>query len=144
MNEMNMRKQRGVAVIELAILLVPLIILTFGMTELGRAVHYYNGIVSSTRAAARYLSTVPEGQGEDGARCVAVYGNPGCSGTPLVPGLTTGMVQIRYQHGVEAGPGTVEMVRVTVEGYPFRSMVPFVVRDMTFASIGTSMRQPVA
>lgn len=145
MTAMNIPRQRGAAAIEFGILLIPLIIMTFGMTELGRAVYYYNGLVSSTRAAARYLGTYRPGEAEDAARCIAVHGNPGCTGPTLVPGLTTGMVQIGYEHAVDTGAGTtIELVRVSVEGYPFSSLVPMVVSDMTFAPIGCTMRQPVA
>ena len=135
------RTQRGVAAIEFAILVVPLLIMAFGMTELGRVVYYYNSMVSSTRAAARYLGTEPEGSGEEAARCIAVHGDPGCQGAVLIPGLTTDMVHISTQTGVDTGTGTIDLVRVTIEGFPFHSLVPMVVADMTFGAIGCTMRQ---
>src|SRR5512142_2752935 len=105
-----MRAQRGAAAVEMAILLIPLVIMAFGMTELGRAFYYYNGLVSSTRDASRYLSMQPHGEGEAAALCLAVNGNPQCSGAPVVPGLTTAMVHISYENDVDTGNGQVDLV----------------------------------
>lgn len=134
-------RQGGVAAIEFAILLVPLLIMTFGLTELGRAFYYYGSVVKSTRAAARYLSTQLVGAGYAEARCIAVYGQTTCTGDALVPGLTTDMVNIVATAGVETGAGALDMVKVEIQGFPFVSYVPFVIKDIAFAPISTSMRQ---
>jgi TadE-like protein len=144
----RIHKHRGAAAVEFAILLIPLVVMAVGMTEIGRTLYYYNGLLSSTRSAARYLGTVAPGEGEAAARCIAVHGNPGCSGPALVPGLTTAMVHIGYEH-IADDPEVdtdvaLDLVRVTVEGYPFASLVPMVVADMTFAPIGCTMRQAAA
>lgn len=49
-------KQDGVAIIELAILLVFLLLLTWGITEIGRAFWYYSAMQKATREGARYVS----------------------------------------------------------------------------------------
>lgn len=134
-------RQRGVAAIEFAILLIPLLIIVFGMTELGRAVYYYNQAVVSTRDAARYLSMQGSGEGEAEARCLAVYGRPACEGEPLVHGLTPDMVNITYEASVDTGHGSINLVRVSIEGYPYASLVPGFVRDFVFGPISCSMRQ---
>jgi Flp pilus assembly protein TadG len=145
MDMMNIAKRggrrKGVAAVEFAILLIPLVIMVFGMTELGRAFYYYNGLLNSTRDASRYLSTQGRGEGEAEARCLAVHGNVNCTGDALVPGLATGMVQIAYETGVETGHGSVDLVRVTVDGFPFLAVVPFVVSNMVFGPIASTMRQ---
>jgi len=135
------QRLRGVAAVELAILLVPLVIMTFGMTELGRAFYYYNSLLKSTRDASRYLSMQSRGEGEAQARCLAVHGEAVCGGETLVPGMTTGMVQIAYETGVETGHGAIDLVRVTITGFPFSSFVPLVVTDMVFGPIASTMRQ---
>lgn len=139
-----MRRQRiqhGSAAVELAILLIPMVVMVFGMTELGRAVYYYNGLVSSTRDAARYLSTVAPGAGEPQAACLAVYGNPQCEGDAVVPGLTTGMVRVDRYAGVDTGHGPINLVSVSITGYPFESAVPYVIPDLRYAAISCTMRQ---
>lgn len=143
---MRRRFQRGVAAIEFAILLIPLFILVGGMTELGRALYNYNQLVSATRDAARYLTMQAPGEGEAQARCLAVHGNPACSGDPILPGLTTAMVKIEYEPAVEieyggTPVGSIDLVHVKIEGYRYFSMVPAVVPEMIFASAATTMRQ---
>ena len=134
-------RQGGVAAVEFAVLLIPLMIMTFGMTELGRAFYYYNSLLKSARDASRYLSMHARGEGEAGARCLTVYGKTDCDGEVLVPGLGTGMVQITYETGVETGQGSIDLVTVTIVGFPFSSFVPFVVASMVFGPIASTMRQ---
>ncbi len=136
-----LRRQQGVAAVEMAILLIPLVIMTFGMTELGRAFYYYNGLLKASRDASRYLSTQPRGEGETEARCLAVHGKAVCQGDTLVPGVTTQMVHIRYATGVETGHGAIDLVTVEISGLPFSSFVPAVIEGMVFGPIATTMRQ---
>jgi Flp pilus assembly protein TadG len=91
----TLKRERGAALVELAIVLPLLLTLFGGMVELGRAIYQYETLTKSARVAARYLSqysaldpsyastTIPA------AQCLAVYGNTGCTGTPLATGLTT-------------------------------------------------------
>ncbi|KVK71937.1 pilus assembly protein TadG [Burkholderia cepacia] len=92
-------RARGVAAVEFALVLVPMIMLATGVAEFGRAIYQYETLTKATRDAARYLSVwlptdsaYPVSQ----AQCLAVYGSTTCgsSGTELVPGLTTSMVTI--------------------------------------------------
>jgi len=150
-------KQRGVAAIELGLLIAVLLVpLTFGVTELGRAVFQYNILVKATRNADRYLST--QGAGDLAnltiARCLAVYGNRTCSGNALIPNLTTAMVSVTYVSSypiadpaapITVNPlnptGVLNLVTVSISGYPFTSLVPFVVPSLNFGEISTTMRQ---
>jgi Flp pilus assembly protein TadG len=143
-------KQRGMAAVELAILLIPLVLLAFGITEFGRAIYQYNTLTKATRDATRFLSGQGPGDPADitPAQCLAVYGNKDCQGIPLAPNLTTAMVSIcdsvscpaLYQNQ-PTGSGVINLVSVTITGYPFTSLVPFVVPSMTFGAISTTMRQ---
>jgi Flp pilus assembly protein TadG len=144
-----LKKQRGVAAVELGIVIIPLVLCAFGITELGRAVYQYNTLAKATRDAARFLSTQGAGDANDFtiARCLAVHGNRTCTGAPLVPGLTTGMVNVldssnsASHAGQATGSGVVNLVTVQVAGYSFTSLMTFVVPSMTFGPIGTTMRQ---
>lgn len=80
--------QKGVALVELALILPLLLLLTFITTEFGRAMFEYNAITKSTRDAVRYLSFQTPGAQVTEARNLIVYGNLGGTGTPLVRGLT--------------------------------------------------------
>jgi hypothetical protein len=52
------RGQAGTAVIEFAFVMVFLLLLTIGITEIGRAFWYYNALQKAARDGARCLSTV--------------------------------------------------------------------------------------
>ncbi|GAB3545528.1 hypothetical protein GCM10027343_22070 [Noviherbaspirillum agri] len=132
--------QRGAAAIEFALMLVIMIPLAFGITELGRAFYQYNSLVKATRDGARVLAK--GGSGAAGAaRCFTVYGNPTCSGTPVIEGLAEAMVQTTTDQEVQLGALTVKMATVTITGYQFKSLVPMVVTDIGFGPISSTMRQ---
>ncbi len=145
----SLYRQRGVAAVEMGIVLIPLVTLLFGITEFGRAFYQYNTLAKATRDGARYLSQQGPGDAtEIGiAKCLVVYGNQDCTGSPLVPGLTTAQVSVcdsttcpstHWQQGVSP---PINLVTVTVTGYAFFSAVPFVVPNITFNDISTTMRQ---
>jgi Flp pilus assembly protein TadG len=148
MTGFNEHKQNGVAAVEFAILLVPLLLMVFGITELGRAFYQYNTLDKATRAAARYKSMSGPGALEAETRCLAVFGNTACAGTPLLNGLTVNMVTIDYATNVATGSGGINLVKVTIndpgapERFGFVSVVPFVIPDITFGPVSTTMRGP--
>lgn len=146
----GLRKQRGVASVELAFLLIPLLLLTFGTTEFGRAIYQYNTLAKASRDAARYLSGQSAGDAVDlaTAKCLAVYGNADCSGAALLPGLTASMVSVcdsvscpSTHLNQTTGSGVLNLVTVTISGYQFTSLVPFIAPNLTFSNISTTMRQ---
>jgi Flp pilus assembly protein TadG len=156
------QRQSGIAAVEFAILLIPLLVIATGITEFGRAMYYYNTIAKVARDAARLMSTqTPTDPDYPGltsrATCTAVYGNQACSGAPLVPGLTTAMVSIcdrascpGTHANVPTGTGVINLVTFTIGGpnnpYPFQSLAPFTpalfgVASFNFGPIGVTMRQ---
>jgi Flp pilus assembly protein TadG len=146
----NHFQQRGVAAVEFAILLPLLLLIVFGITEFGRALHYYNTIVKATRDAARYAMTQQPGGGADAVtQCLAVYGNTDCSGNPLAPGLTTAMVSVcdwprcAATHQAQGASPVVNLVTVTITGYTFQSLVPFATANLSsivFDDISSTMK----
>lgn len=87
------RSQLGVALVEFALVLPLLLVMTFIVTEFGRAIYQYHLLTKSVRDAARYLSTQAPGTGGTAARNLVVYGNTTGTGSPLATGLTTSNVQ---------------------------------------------------
>lgn len=145
----SLSRQRGVAAVELGLLLTPLVLMIFGTTELGRAIYSYNTLSKTVRDAARHLSQ--HGPGDTTiaaeARCLAVYGTSDCTGTAVAPGLTTAMVALcdaSLCAGTHAnqptGLGSVNLVTVSVQGYAYNSVVQFVVPNMTFNNIAATLR----
>jgi len=122
------KKQNGVALVEFALILPLLLILTFITTEFGRALYQYNTIAKSLRDASRYLSTqdpsiaTTDPSKITTARNLVVYGNPAGSGSPLVLGLTTSHVPTPTWQFKGSGPA-INTVTIKVTGYKFRPLL---------------------
>ena len=148
-------KQSGVAAVEFAILFIPLIFIAFGMTEYGRALYEYDTLAKSARNATRYLSTQAPGNGFVVAKNLAVYGNESGTLPALAPGLTTGMVSICDSsfpdttcpgYSAAVNGGGVNLVSVTIDGYPFVPVVSLVnlnfgLGPFIFGPISVTMHQ---
>lgn len=149
---------RGVAAVEFALLLIPLLILVFGVIEFGRALFQYNTLAKAVRDSARFLSVESPSDASypvAKARCLTVFGNTECTGAPLVPGLTIAMVKVCHPvdashcpgenfSAVATGFGSINLVTVKIVGYPFKSLsLPFVpgLDSIVFGPIHTTMRQ---
>lgn len=149
------KHQRGVAAVEFGILIIPLTLMLFGLTEYGRAIYQYNTLVKATRDATRYLTTVAPGNGWVQARCLARHGNTTCTGPLLAPDLTDDKVVIcdatncTATHSlVPTGSGAVNLVTITITNYEFQSLINFPIGglsvgapDITFGDISNTMRQ---
>jgi hypothetical protein len=90
----------GSAVLETAIIMPVAISLMVGGVEFARIYANYDTVKKSVRNATRYLARVPSDQicsgwGLSNAKNLAVYGNVAGTGSPLVPGWTTGMVTLQ-------------------------------------------------
>lgn len=158
---MKQHKQRGVAAVEMALIMMPMLILCFGIVELGRALYMYNGLVKATRGAVRYmttqsLSSPPTGETAASirlkARSLAVCGATDCSGKEsLTPGLVLAQVSVcdllscpTTHSNVSTGQGTANLVSITIGGtgaaaYDFTSLMPWVIPNITFAPVTTTM-----
>jgi hypothetical protein len=153
------RLQRGVVAVELALVSIPLIVLSLVVFEYGRAMFVYNTLVKASRDGARYLSGFDPGDPTNypvaNAKNRVVYGlHPVPGGAlPLAQGLTLGMVTVCDRINACAGQtflnvpagasGTINLVQVRITGYTFVPLVPGVSRllSVTFEPISTTMRQ---
>jgi len=152
--------QKGVALVEFALILPLLLILTFITTEYARAMYEYNSLAKSVRNAARYLST--KGYGPTGclttklayhitATNIAVYGNPAASGQPLARGLSPSNISagdICYATTTTSVP-TIRTVTIRISGYTFQSLFTsvtglrwgnFTFGNINFEDIAATMR----
>lgn len=147
---MRKSQQQGGVLVEFALLLGPLLILAFGITEFGRAMFQYNAIAKAVRDSARHLSQFAPGDPVRiaEARSLAYCGWIDCTNKdPIVRGLTPEQVYIfdrtsNADYNLQStGRGTVNLVRVAVEGFEFRSVAPAFVPDITFDPIHATMVQ---
>ena len=111
-------KQQGMAVVEFALILPLLLLLTFVTTEFGRALYQYNTITKSVRNAARYLSMQTPGTHIDEAKNLVVYGNTVGTGAPLALGLEVINVLPPSWQTTGSEP-LINTVKITVSGYQF-------------------------
>ncbi|MCB1907101.1 MAG: pilus assembly protein [Rhodocyclaceae bacterium] len=151
---------RGVAAVELALLSIPLMMLTVAAVDFARAMFVYDQLAKAARDGARYLSlfdpTVAAEYPTDAAKSRMLYGSasPGDSPSPIVPGLTTAMIKICDRidasacdgetfGGVVTPSGSINLVKVKIEGYVFTPIFPGVSRlaTITFEPIAATMRQ---
>lgn len=139
-------RQRGVAIIEFALITPFLLVLTLMVTELGRAVYEYNLVVKSTRDAVRYLSTQQQNTHTTEAANLIVYGNLTGTGTPLARGLSLSSVQAPVWQTAGTDP-LINTVTVRVSNYKFQPLVNSVfgltLGPITFSDITATMRAPL-
>ena len=142
---MNRKKVRGSVAVEMAFLIIPLIVLAFGIAEFGRAMYEYNTLTKSVRGAVRHLSqSVPSAELQAEAVKLAVYGTViGTTSTPLLPNLSESNVAITSV----VAPTGVTMATVTITGYTFDFIFnPLVffgntTTNITFDDIHATMQQ---
>lgn len=148
------QKQKGVALVEFALVLPFLLLLSVVAIDFGRAIWEYNTLTKSVRDAARYLSIQTPGTRIDVARNLMVYGNRSGTGAPLAIGLTLANVPPPTAGVPRSGccfwqaAGTapvINTVTVRITGYTYTPMFSTVlglqaVGPLTFPDISATMR----
>lgn len=114
------RNERGIQLVEVAIV-VPIFLMLFGATaEFGRYFYEYTTLAKASRGGVRYLATnIVTGGNDTIAKNIVVYGNPGGTGTPILTNLTTSQVVITRQGGSPILPQT---VTIQITGYTHQSI----------------------
>jgi hypothetical protein len=93
-------RQRGLVVVELAIVLPLIILIMFATAELGRALFQYSTLTKAVEAGARYYASAVQDPFTDPAvalsrtRNLVVYASPASSGDAVLPGFGTGDVAV--------------------------------------------------
>ena len=140
-----MKREQGVALVEFALTRPMLLFLILITTEFGRAYYQYQTITKSVREAARYLSVRSPGVDTAKAKNIVVYGNPGGTGTPVLPGLTLSNVPDPTWGTIGSYPA-INIVTIKVSGYTFLPLVAGVswvsFKGIIFSPIQATMRSP--
>ncbi|MGI9167775.1 MAG: TadE/TadG family type IV pilus assembly protein [Pyrinomonadaceae bacterium] len=102
------RNDRGVQLVELAIVLPIFVVLFAAVAEFGRYFYEYTTLAKGSRAAVRYLVTESvSGCADLPAKNLVVYGNLAGTGAPIISGLALANVQITRQNAAGAPTGGV-------------------------------------
>jgi len=114
------KDERGIQLVEAAIVL-PIFLLLFAATaEFGRYFYEYTTLAKAARVGTRYLITAQVKAAEDTvAKNIVVYGNPSGTGSPLLTGLSTSNIVITRTGGTPVLP---QLVKVEVTGYQHQSI----------------------
>ncbi|VTU22040.1 Flp pilus assembly protein TadG [Variovorax sp. PBL-H6] len=138
--------QYGAALVEFALILPFLLVLTLTVTEFGRAMHEYNLVTKSVRDGVRYLSIQTQNTHTAEAANLIVYGNLAGTGTPLARGLTLAKVQAPVWQTTGTNP-LINTVTVKVSNYQFQPLVNTVfgvpLGPFTYSDITATMRAPL-
>ena len=127
-------QQQGAALIELALSIPFMIMLSMIVIEFGRALYEYNTVTKSVRDAARYLSTNTPNTLCPDAQNLVVYGTTTAGSQPLAPGLKTSAVSCSWQ--TTGALPLINTVTVTVTGYHFTSPISSVFGLQLFTNGG--------
>jgi len=115
--------ERGVQLLETAIV-IPILLVLFGaVAEFGRYFYEYTTAAKAARVGARYLASKSVNSStnyEAQAKNLVVYGNIAGTGTPVLPGLTTANVQVDYVGGTAGVP---DLVKISIINYQHQSIV---------------------
>ena len=124
------QQQRGVAAVEFALVIIPLLLIVAGIVEFGRTFWYYDALTKSTRDAARYVSntrasvTPPVGVNDtikDNAKLMVVN----AVNAAKVPGFSTSNVNVVCDPTDCVAP---IYVTVSISGYsiPIGGWIPII------------------
>jgi len=115
--------ERGVQLLELAIVMPIMLLLFAAVAEFGRYFYEYTTLAKGTRVGARYLvsksvtSTTTDWKAN--AKKLVVYGNTAGTGTPILTGLSVDNVDVEYAGGTTGIP---DVVTVSIINYPHASV----------------------
>ena len=116
------RDERGVQLVEIAIVL-PLLLMMFGaLAEFGRYFHEYTSLAKAARVGGRFMAAKPlfsaSTNWQLAAKKLVVYGNTAGTGSPVMPGLTVENVELVFQGGTySSGAGVPATVTVNIINY---------------------------
>lgn len=154
--------------VELALLLPLLLLLTLAAVEFSQAIAAYKVVVNQVRSAARHLSTKAPGTGHVEAECLLTHGSPSsakpCAGSTLLPGFSASSFSVTVADAVNAAAShrsqrttadltvtsatTINLVTVTASAYQhqlhfagFLSGVVGEATSLTFGPVSMTMRQ---
>jgi Flp pilus assembly protein TadG len=120
------RNDRGVQLVELAIVLPVMMLLLASVTEFGRYFYEYTTLAKGSRTAVRYLATArANGLDDLAAKNLVVYGNLEGTGSPILTGLAITNVDIT-RRGVDGSlvtEGIPDTVTIQIQNFKHSSVL---------------------
>ncbi|MGH9969445.1 MAG: TadE/TadG family type IV pilus assembly protein [Pyrinomonadaceae bacterium] len=135
------KRERGATLLEFAIGATVFLTALFAVVELGRLLWVHNALRDAARRGTRYATIRKnDSAGITAVKNMVVYGDPNANpstATPVVPGLTTGNVNLDYRNygGIQLS----SRATVTITGYQFNFAVPLVGGAINMPSYRSSL-----
>ena len=128
---MNRRKkQKGQAVLESALVLLPLLLIMVGILDFGQFLFFHQALTDRARAGARYAAATP--YDATGITNVVLYNSPTAStGAVGLYGLTASNVTVTPTPST----GAPTFVQVKITGFPIHMISPFLTKTYTHRPI---------
>jgi Flp pilus assembly protein TadG len=129
---------RGAAVVEFAIMLTLMLLITAGIFEFGRAFQYYDALAKATRDGARYMSAAPRATissvAVSSAKDLVVTA---ANTANLKPVLTNGEVVVTCTPAACADGTAPTDVEVSISGYTITigGVMPFVSGTTSYTGV---------
>jgi Flp pilus assembly protein TadG len=130
----NNHRERGAALVELAIGATVFLTVLFGVIEFGRALWVHNALSDAARRGARFAINNPVNS-TDAVKNVVVFGDAAGGAKPLVDHLSTDNVNVQYSD-FTLGKGT---VTVSITNYEFNLTVPLIGRKIQMPGYSTTL-----
>jgi Flp pilus assembly protein TadG len=136
-------RQQGTTTVEFAIIGVLLMVLVFGVFEIGRAMFVVNALTEATRRGARLAAVCP--LGDPKPAIAAVFANGGTN-SPVVSGLSTSNIQIQYLD-VNGAPiaspaanfAAIRYVRTSIVGFTQTLFIPTLITRIPISGFATTL-----
>ena len=130
------KDEKGSTLVEYAIGASVFLMAVFAVLEFGRALWVHNALSDAARQGARY-AVLHLSNGEDNnIKNLVVYGQTTGGTKPIVPGLTTSMVQISRSGDFSVNAGT---ATVKITGYQFPLVLPFLPNSIKMPEYSTTL-----
>jgi hypothetical protein len=141
----NASRQKGVTVVEMAIVAALAMVVLFGVLEVARAFFVVNALEEATRRGAR-VAVVCQVNDPAIARISIFNGSDDGGASRLVGNLTPANVQIDYLDdggNVVADPMgnffAISFARVQIRDYQHQLLIPFFIRTITMPAFATTL-----
>lgn len=98
----NRERQKGSVIVEFSIAATIMLLLMCGIVQIGYAFLGYERLTNAVHAGARYASirtydsasSTPSSSFSTAVKNVVIYGDPGGTGIPVMPGLTASNIDL--------------------------------------------------
>ena len=143
---MTNHRQRGTTTVEFAFIGAAMLMVLFGVIEIGRTIFVMNALSEATRRSARVATVCPVN--DPSIAQVGLFNAPGNTGNRILGDMTTANIAVQYldaDGGVIADPvasfSQIHFVRTRIVNYQHQILIPFATTIFTTPDFATTLRR---